>query len=158
MTSVWGEAIASSTGITLPNPVELKLDCWLQLEAISLLSLTTKADLGQLSETSADPPQGLMLIKATLGAQPCFFLHTQSFSRGNHMLWITESSQKVNQGQSQASSDKGLNKTLWRPTNYIETNTKKQPKWEDKETDPKWKKIEFSRRRARLNGGKLFIR
>ena len=60
--SAWGEAGAPHKGIILPYFVELNQGCWLQLEAISLISLTTKA---------------------------------------------------------------------W--------NTQKQPKWEDKEADPKWK-------------------
>ena len=38
-----------------------------------MVSLTTKADLWEFYETSAGPPQGLVLIKASLGVQPSSF-------------------------------------------------------------------------------------
>ena len=50
----WGEAIALHKGITLPHPVELKpgsRTAWLQLEGISLIVLTTKADLWEHGTT-----------------------------------------------------------------------------------------------------------
>ena len=40
------------TGITLPQAAELKLGCWLQIKAISLISLTTKAE-----DTKKQPKQ-----------------------------------------------------------------------------------------------------
>ena len=42
--SSWGDAVAPSTGITLPHPEEVKAGYWLQLQGISLISLTTKAE------------------------------------------------------------------------------------------------------------------
>ena len=53
-------------------------------------------------------------------------------------MWITDNSKKVDQVQSQATSEKFYT-SLCRSTYYIETNAKEQPKWEDKETDPKLK-------------------
>ena len=69
MSSAWGESIALPAGITLPHTMELKSGCWVRLEAIPLISLTSKTDFWVFCETSADSPQGLVLVKSSLDAQ-----------------------------------------------------------------------------------------
>ena len=114
MASGRGEAIAMPTGINLSHPVELKPHCWIQLEVISLNSLTTKANLWVLYETSADPPQGPVLIKSQVLCKAWIFLHPNGPNKECHMLWIANSSKQVDQSQAQAASNKGLHQSLCR--------------------------------------------
>ena len=93
-------AISLPTGVTLLHPLEIKLGCWVQLGAISVISLTTKGDLWGLWDfnwPSTRPSAG----KSQPWCTSWSFLHTNRPSRGSHMLWITDSSKPVAQGQSQ---------------------------------------------------------
>ena len=53
-----------------------------------------------------------MLLKANLGVQLVFFLHTTRHCGGYYNLWIADSSKQVVQGQSQAACDIILHQSL----------------------------------------------
>ena len=110
-----------------------------------MISLTTKGDLREFYETSADPAQGPVLIEASRGKQPASFCTQKGPDKGSHTVQITDSSRQVDQGQSQAAFDKGLESLH---IHLIHRNMYKEAVKMGRQT-PNERTREFSRRRAR---------
>ena len=108
--SAWGKQQPHPQESLSPQLMELKLGCCgVQLESLSLIKANRKPAGKDISlgdfETLADLALGTVLVKAGLGAQLGFSLHTRKSSRRRHKLWIPDSSKQVVQGQSQAVFD-----------------------------------------------------
>ena len=89
----WVETIAPPAGITLPYLVELKPGCLVQLDAISVISLTTKADLWELWHfiwPSSGPDAGkswpYQLFKSSLCCRSLLFI-TLNISCHSLLVW-----------------------------------------------------------------------